>query len=545
MRSPAVALAWEFRRRHRWGLLAVAGYVLALAAARLLIFRPGAVVPLDSERFAFTVIVPLTSAFFYLLAVFTFGLTGDVGARESPYPVRMFTLPVRTGPLAGWPMLYGTVTAACLWLATAGFVLRPSGIELPLLWPALFAAAFLAWTQALTWMPYGLPGLRVAVSLLLLVTADAVVVLAIYAKVPESLMTAVMAPQVPLAYLVARAAVARARRGDVPDWRERFSRVGRLAGALPGRRDPFASPAHAQRWLEWRRHGRALPVLVGILLPFELGLLFLPGSDTPALFFEILFVVLLTPPVMATVAAAAINKPDAGEGGDRGLTPFLATRPLTGGELVAAKLRMAMGSTLAAWLLVLATVPVAVAWSGTGPVLMDGMRRAADAVGAPRTVVVVLLALGALGAATWSQLVQSLYIGLSGREWLAKASTFLTLALLVAVLPVLQWIGASPRVQAALWDAVPWIPAVLVLAKMSAAAWVAARLVHGRLLSDRALVGGAAAWALVVLGLYGLLVWLFDTPHVPRYFLALVAILAVPLARLSAAPLALAWNRHR
>jgi len=34
-------------------------------------------------------------------------------------------------------------------------------------------------------------------------------------------------------------------------------------------------------------------------------------------------------------------------------------------------------------------------------------------------------------------------------------------------------------------------------------------------------------------------------PLVPRYFLALLAILAIPLARVSAAPLALAWNRHR
>ena len=48
-----------------------------------------------------------------------------------------------------------------------------------------------------------------------------------------------------------------------------------------------------------------------------------------------------------------------------------------------------------------------------------------------------------------------------------------------------------------------------------------------------------------MLALYGLLVWLVDTPLIPRYFLALVAILAIPLARLSAAPLALAWNRHR
>jgi hypothetical protein len=31
MRSPAAAIAWEFRQRHRWGLIALAGYLLALA----------------------------------------------------------------------------------------------------------------------------------------------------------------------------------------------------------------------------------------------------------------------------------------------------------------------------------------------------------------------------------------------------------------------------------------------------------------------------------------------------------------------------------
>jgi hypothetical protein len=41
------------------------------------------------------------------------------------------------------------------------------------------------------------------------------------------------------------------------------------------------------------------------------------------------------------------------------------------------------------------------------------------------------------------------------------------------------------------------------------------------------------------------LVWWFDTPHMPRYFLLLIAIWVVPLARLSVAPLSLAWNRHR
>jgi hypothetical protein len=40
-------------------------------------------------------------------------------------------------------------------------------------------------------------------------------------------------------------------------------------------------------------------------------------------------------------------------------------------------------------------------------------------------------------------------------------------------------------------------------------------------------------------------VWLLPTILFPRHVLALVAILAVPLTRLAAAPLAVDWNRHR
>src|SRR5207247_4311012 len=99
--------------------------------------------------------------------------------------------------------------------------------------------------------------------------------------------------------------------------------------------------------------------------------------------------------------------------------------------------------------------------------------------------------------------------------------------------------------QRALWTALPLMLAVLVGIKVSAAAWIATRLDRRRLLGDRALVAGAACWVLAVLALYGVLVWFFSTPFVAHYLLALIAILAVPLARISAAPLALAWNRHR
>jgi hypothetical protein len=58
-------------------------------------------------------------------------------------------------------------------------------------------------------------------------------------------------------------------------------------------------------------------------------------------------------------------------------------------------------------------------------------------------------------------------------------------------------------------------------------------------------MAAAASWLVAVLALYAVFAWFAETPWIPRYALLLVAILAIPLTRLSAAPLALASNRHR
>src|SRR2546427_4871815 len=186
---------------------------------RFLILEPGEPVLVDSVRFAALVSVPLTTTFVYLLAVFSFGFAGDLAARHSMYPARMFTLPVTNAALVGWPMLYGTAAVAVLWLAARLFAVWPSGIEIPLIWPALLAAALLAWTQALTWMPYGLPGIRLIVAVLFLAALDTVVLLAIHFTAPVPMMLAVVAPQLPLSYLVACVAVAPAARSVGPECR--------------------------------------------------------------------------------------------------------------------------------------------------------------------------------------------------------------------------------------------------------------------------------------------------------------------------------------
>ncbi len=515
----------------------MAGYLLVLAAIKVLILGLGQPVTLDPpDGRAALVIVPLSATFFYYLAVFSFGLAGDLAGRQSIYPARMFTLPVTTRELVGWPMLGGAVAMASLWLGTAMFARWPWGIDLPLIWPALLAAAFLAWTQALTWLAYPLPFLRVVVTVAWLVVLDAVVLLAIHYRAPESLMVAILAPQIPLAYLAARFAVTRARRGEVPDWRGRLARIMPIADVAPRRRSPFPSPERAQAWFEWRRHGRTLPAWVGILLPFELALLWL-AKDTPGLVAEILLLVLITPPFMAGFVAANVSRAP--------LTPFTATRPLTSARLIAAKLRMTIWSTLGAWLLVLVAIPLALALSGTWPVVSEWARQGRELVGTPRAVVVTLLGITGIMASTWKQLVQSFYVGLTGRDWVIRLSKSLVLSCLILIGPAAQWVHDSRSAQAALWDAVPLMLAVLVFAKMAAAVWVATRLYQSRLVTDRTLVTGAAGWALSVLALDLLLGWLVSGPLIPRYLLVFIAILAVPLARLSAAPLALAWNRHR
>jgi polyhydroxybutyrate depolymerase len=545
MRSPALAIAWELRQRHRYALVALAGYALAFVAVWPLILGPGELTLDPPNGRAAAVMVPLSAAFLYFLAVFSFGLGGDLAARQSPFPARLFTLPVATRALAGWPMLFGTAAVASLWLLTAPFVRWSGGPDLPLIWPALLGAVFLAWTQVLTWTAYGLPGLRIVATVLWLAALDAAVILAVQLEVPEPRLVAMLAPQLPLAYLAACFVVGRARRGDVPDWRVVFARASRVAPDLSPRPDRFPSPFRAQLWFEWRQQGRVLPALVAILLPFELGLLFLARDEPPVLVGLTLLGVLLTPPLMAGFTAVTADQPGR-DGGDSSGVTLTATRPLTSAALVAARLEAAVWSTLVAWLIVLVAVPLALALTGTWPAVADAVVGVVDVVGRPRAIVLALLGFAGLLASTWKQLVQSLGIALSGRAWLIRTNVLARLALLVIVWPVGDWVvGNGTVVIAALWEAGPWVLAVVACFKVSAAAWVVQRLHRSRLLGDRSLVRGAASWLAVVLALYAVLVWLVATPLIPRYLPALVAILAVPLARLSAAPLALAWSRHR
>ena len=85
-------------------------------------------------------------------------------------------------------------------------------------------------------------------------------------------MVAILAPQLPLAYLAACFAVARARRGDVPDWRGVFARLGRIADVLPPRAaSVFLRPPAPRRGSNGGSTAGRCRRWTAILLPFELA----------------------------------------------------------------------------------------------------------------------------------------------------------------------------------------------------------------------------------------------------------------------------------
>jgi hypothetical protein len=134
---------------------------------------------------------------------------------------------------------------------------------------------------------------------------------------------------------------------------------------------------------------------------------------------------------------------------------------------------------------------------------------------------------------------------LTGREWVIKSTVFITLALFVVLCLVGKWVFDRKQYHASLRDWLPWLLGLVALLKLFAVVWIIKRLRRWQLLGDRTLVKIGAWWLLVLIGLFCVLAWLIPAEAVSRTLLIFGVVLAVPFARPIAAPLALAWNRHR
>ncbi len=536
MLAVARSFAWAFWTRHRFVSTAAAAYLGVLVLVANLTpagtFEPGSFAVLT---------IPLFCVLPVLLALFSYGENADLLVRDSGYPARSFTLPLRTRALVGWPMALGAMTMALFWLALAGLVLRPAGVAVPVLWPAICLAALLVWTQALMWHPFPLPALRVFVTLPVLGAVVLVPVLGHVHEAPPALLLAFGAALIPPGYVLAVAGLARARCGDVPirrwpvPWR-------RTTAAAP--RPPFRSAAAAMAWLEWGRAGYGLPLMVLLTMVPHAVLLYFAGDPTRAV--PLLLAPLLYPMMMAMVAGAGLGTCGTHLGArDRAMPAFLGARPVTSAAMLAVKLRVAARAALLAWAVVAVVLAAALALSPIGAAILRLVGRFVEAHGGRGVAVLVLVAVG-MPALTWKWIVSQLWVGLTGRTWVAVAWGFAIPLGITVLAPAFAWLTNHPADHDALLAGAPWAVGIALALKLTAGAAVVALLLRRRLVPRQTLAWLGIAWVAAAVLLLALACWLVPPELASPTLVGSAAVLVgLPLVRLGAAPLALDWNRHR
>jgi hypothetical protein len=214
-------------------------------------------------------------------------------------------------------------------------------------------------------------------------------------------------------------------------------------------------------------------------------------------------------------------------------------------EILAVKCRVAARITLVTWVGVGLALAAVLPVSPGGEVLAGWTRRLSQTQGARGWVLLALMVLGP-AALTWKQIVNQLWVGLTGRQWVGVFITLGGLFGLTGLALLGSWFYVHPETHAALRNAMPWAAGLALLLKLAAGALVARALLRRGLVARGTLIRFAAAWVAGAAALFGLALWLVPTGVDSPFAVGCGAILVgLPMVRLGLAPLALDWNRHR
>jgi hypothetical protein len=502
MHSPARAIVRQITRRFRW-LFGAAAAFLVLASVLSHLLPTCWKIQLGNDTVpAVAYVMGAGSLFVNFMLATAFTMSG-ADSRDLTFSRHMFVLPVRTRTLVAWPMISGCATVAALWLFIACLVYRPGGIAAPLGWPAAALALFLATIQALCWTPFAQRWLHGVLTVVVLMTPLLVLLCgvifgeALNVRLGEPAAVGLLLGLIPIAYVAAVSGLERARRGEPYDWRAWGRFVERIAQWRPAARHPFHSRSRAQLWYECRAH-MIVPVFIACLMPC---FLFVPAleRDEVSLGWKLLAGLLCVPLMIAMLAGGVLgNLTDAFSRSES--ASFVLVRPISSLSLIKSKLVVAAIMTAAIWILFLGYISLLLFRPG----FPGSIARVAGGVSAWKAVGFPVLLLALLVGFTWKNMVESMWVTLTGRKWVENASSFGLIGLFFAGCCVGIWIYFHPELHAAALAAVPWLIGLVLVIKVTAGAFVLRGLIRSRLAGPYGAAVLVAAWAAVVAGLCAL-----------------------------------------
>jgi hypothetical protein len=543
-----VAIAWEFWSANRRGWLLM---LAALALCGLVVRWFGRGIH-DAEARQFLCYLPLVGAL--ILAVSFCNFT-DRNSRDgiAGFPRHLFTLPVNTRLTVTCAIVYSLVSVLGIYVAWVELVMQPLDVATLVRWPATLLAAFVVLYQAIIWCLCGFRLTRV-VSLSLVATVLVGVgfiptlVSAEKFWASELNLSGAIVAVMALAYGATLATVGVQRRGGARGLALLPAMVESISRTLPRNRCELKSADAALFWIEWRRTGWILPVAVFTTMTVILGpVLALTGGGREATFRIETWLAIL-PILLAVPIGLGFGKPDFWSF-DLSLSPFLTTRPVTAGQILAARLKSAACSSALAWAIVVAIAPI-------GIYLLADTKHWQDVWGVWSSLyspvalrALLFLLLGGAVFLTWSLLVSTLWLGYSGRSALYHTFSAVGLGAFVAWFFFYVWWLDHPRTHGNLFvEMLPWLPwalAALLTTKVWGAVFCVRHLRRRRLVTDRGISLYLAASVLAVACI--VFAGSLFSPRIEwlRNAAILAALNTIPVLTIIATPFAIAWNRHR
>lgn len=525
MRSIPLAMAWEIVIGGRWTLLAIAlGAnllpVLLLGALRL----EGGVEPSDPSMLVIH---------FALVQInmFTFG-SAMLDARAQPS--RLFALPIPTSSIVGWQMFLAMLLMAIETLTSTVCLNAMFDLGWPLWGPALFAAVgvtgFLAafWsTEKSAWQPVAVAAVAVVFGLWFKSRVGPMF------SAPDHLWIEFTPSEVlallafaGLSYSAAVVGVARRRCGEPLPSLGIVDGIKRVFDPPPNVGAPFATPAQAHFWFEWRNKGWIFPALAMLGMSFGVGIWIVFIRELQGLFEGLVAGGVLLMQMSCIGFSQGVVGPN-----DKTVEMghFLATRPLTTTEISRTLLKVIAKSVLIAW--TLWAVPF---------VSLTGILFAQQAI--PHVDILEtwgwrFLPGTLLGCWVIASVLAS--IAMTGRS---KLMVQLFCGLFACMIGLMMFSKhVLPKGSQIAFDHGVGIAFASAIALGTVWAFVAAR--RRGLIGSPTVAGAIGVWAL--LSGFVLIDWALHPARPLMLGVLMVCFAALVVVPLAVAPLALAWNRNR